>query len=251
MGIPSLGERSDAQCYVLRDLEKRYGDKIEFVYPKQFVGRIFHDYARSAYVEDFLATDCDVMWFLDSDIIPHDDILNVFNKYSEWDLAGAPYPVFMRTGEGQPSKVVMCVYKREPDGRFMHAPCPQQGEEFVDGIATGCIFVKRQVFEKLSKPYFEFKYENETRRMTVGEDLDFCRRVSDLGYKFYIDYTLLCGHLKKVDLREVNNYAIRYANDAIDAQDKYFRSIITKHKMEMQLKKRKPASGLILPSHLK
>jgi hypothetical protein len=31
MGIPSRGERSDLQTFVLRDLEKLYGDQIELV----------------------------------------------------------------------------------------------------------------------------------------------------------------------------------------------------------------------------
>jgi GT2 family glycosyltransferase len=230
MGIPSTGTREDSQNYVLRRLEKEYGDRYEFVYPEVCVSRIFHDFARNAVVDDFLASDCDVLWFLDSDVIPHRDIMSLFDKYEEWELAGAPYPVFMKPAGYDNQQVVFTIYK-EHDGKYLTANIPEKGTEYVDGIATGCIFIKRSVFEGLQKPYFDFKYDPETRRMVEGEDIGFCRKVNALGKKFYTDYALLCNHYKKVGLLDVNNYAVEFANRSIQTYDANLRSLVARRKL--------------------
>jgi hypothetical protein len=226
LGIPSTGDRSDFQTYVLRDLEKKYADKIQFVYPESCVFRKFHDFARNSIVEDFLKTDCDILWFLDSDVVPPHNVLDLITLHGEhWDLAGAPYPVFMTPEGYKGPQVVMCVYRQDEKG--LHASAvPNKGTEMVDGLATGCIFIKRDVFKQLKKPYFEFKFDPETRFLTEGEDLGFCRKVNDLGYKFFTDYSMVCKHYKMVDLLEVNNYAIDYSNQAVLAYDAHIRPTV-------------------------
>jgi hypothetical protein len=226
MGLPSTGDRSDFQTYVLRDLEKKYADKITFVYPQACVFRKFHDFARNAIVEDFLATDCDILWFLDSDVAPPPNVLDLITEHGEhWDLAGAPYPVFMTPDGYKGPQVVMCVYNQGEKG--LHASAvPNKGHAMVDGLATGCLFIKRDVFSKLKKPYFEFKFEPETRYLTEGEDLGFCRKVNDLGYKFFTDYSMVCKHYKMVDLLEVNNYAIDYSNQSVLQYDAHIRPTV-------------------------
>jgi hypothetical protein len=250
MGIPSTGDRVDAQNYFLRRCEKAYGDRIEFVYPEVFVGRIFHDYARNKYVEQFLASDCDVLWFLDSDIIPKENLLNlVTDHWDEWKLAGAPYPVWMTQNGYETPQITYCVYN-EIEGKPGHlgpAAVPETGTDFVHGIATGCIFIKREVLEKLSKPYFEFKYKADDREMTEGEDLGFCKKVNALGYKFFIDYSMVCHHFKKISLLDVNNYALVQVSQAVDAYDKNIRNILTRKRMEKELQPTKSKSRLILP----
>lgn len=226
MGLPSTGDRSDFQTYVLRDLEKKYGDKIEFVYPEHCTFRKFHDFARNAIVDEFLATDCDILWFLDSDIAPPPHVLDLITEHGEmWDLAGAPYPVFMTPEGYKGPQIVMCVYRSDDTG--LHAAAvPQNGTAMVDGLATGCLFIKRDVLTKLSKPYFEFVFDKETRNLTEGEDLGFCRKVNDLGYKFFTDYSMVCKHYKHVDLLEVNNYAIDYSNQSVLAYDATIRPTV-------------------------
>jgi hypothetical protein len=240
MAIPSIGDRSDTQCYALRELEKNYGEHIEFVYPEVLVVRIFHDFARNAYVEEFLKTDCDVMWFLDSDVSPNIRVLDLITKhYDKWQLAGAPYPVFMQQKGWDGPQIVFTVYKKDGRG-FYPTAIPREGTDFVDGVATGCIFIKKEVFTKVSKPYFEFKYNTESREMTEGEDLGFCRKVSEQGYRFFIDYSMVCKHYKRVELLDVNNYAITYANQAYKHFEKEINRIVTAHnlaKLERQTKK--------------
>lgn len=257
MGVPSTGKRHDGQCYMLRRVAERYKGRIELVYPDMFVSRIFHDHSRNMYVRQFLASNCDAIWFLDSDILPPDRVLDlVADHWEDWDCAGAPYPVWM-TQEGYETKqVTYCVYRRSDDkpGLFPAAVPLNGGLDYVDGMATGCIFIKRHVFEKLQEPYFSFFYKEDTREITRGEDLDFCQKVSDLGYKFFLDYSMVCHHYKEVSLLDVDELIQSKVQEAIDASDSQLRQIIAKKKLEKMAKQQAaerrievPKSNLILP----
>lgn len=221
MGIPTTENVIDSQSYILRDIADLYKDKVELVYPTNCVRRKFHDFARNAIVEDFLSSDCDVLWFLDSDITPSKYVLDlVCLHWDEWKIAGSTYPVFMTHGINDGPEVVMTVYNRNPEnGNYTLGNSPKEGITEVDGLATGCLFIKKEVFSQLQKPYFEFKFNLESRDMSEGEDLGFIRKVNNLGIKFFTDFSLICKHQKSVDLLDVNNYAINYSNRSVLAYD--------------------------------
>jgi hypothetical protein len=69
--------------------------------------------------------------------------------------------------------------------------------------------------------------------MKEGEDLGFCRKVNDAGYQFFTDYSLVCKHFKRVCLLDVNNYAIRFANAAVNAYDENIRSVIARKRLQV------------------
>lgn len=250
-----MGTISDLLPFALRQFERDYGDKIEFVYPKRCVQRRFHDFARNGLVEEFLESDADLLWFIDSDVVPPPHALDLVTVYGDqWDLAGCPYPVFMQPAKHSNPKIVFCVYTRDEKG--LHAArVPQEGQAFVDGLATGCMFIKRDIFSKLKKPYFEFKFREDDRHMSEGEDLGFCLKVNDLGYKFFTDYSMVCKHYKTVDLLELNNYAIEQCNIAVENYDAYIRPKVEKLAEKLRAKATpkkessliRPSNGLILP----
>lgn len=244
MGVPSLGDVNHAQMYSLRSMEKTYGEQVEFVYPRHWVGRIFHDYARNQIVKDFLQSDCDALWFIDSDVAPPNHAIELVTKHwDKWEVAGCPYPLFLTPAGSQDAKVVFAMYEELPNGGFKHKEhIPTSGIDYVAGIATGCIFIKRSVFEKLKEPYFEFKYDQESRQMIEGEDIGFCKKVKELGLKFFTDYSMACHHFKRVNLLDVSNYVINEFNERWMAQDRMLRSAIARAKLGLNNK-----SKLILP----
>lgn len=219
MGVPSNGTVVDSQQYILRHLEKKYKDKVELVYPTACVHRIFHDAAREAIVQEFLATDCDILWFLDSDITPAENVLDLITEHGDkWMAAGAPYPIFMGRDSNEPRKVLFTCYEEHPTGGLKLVPViPYEGTAFCAGLATGCLFLKREVFDLLERPYFEFKYDPITRAPIVGEDLGFCLKLKELGIPFFTDFSMVCKHQKTIDLVEVNNYAIEFGNAMVEA----------------------------------
>lgn len=225
LGLPTNGTVIDSQNYFLREIAELYNESVELVYPAQCVRRIFHDFARNEIVEDFLATDCDVLWFIDSDITPSKHALDlIVNHYDKWQVSGLTYPVFMTPpGTGNPQVVFTVYQKNKKTGNLAVASAPKTGTKFVDGLATGCLFIKREVFSLLVKPYFEFKFKETSREMAEGEDLGFCRKLSGLGIQFFTDFDLICKHQKSVDLLDVNNYAIDYANRAVLTYDSHIK----------------------------
>lgn len=59
------------------------------------------------------------------------------------------------------------------------------GLEEVDFVGTGLILIKTEVFKKLGMPYYFYDIEKQ-----IGEDVFFCNRARDNGYKVYIDHDL-------------------------------------------------------------
>lgn len=250
VAIPTMGTVADAIPYLLRKMEKEYADSIEFIYPEHCVQRRFHDFARNKLVDEFLASKADVLWFLDSDVVPPASLLDLVTVHGDkWEIAGAPYPVFIKIDGYEGPQVVICVYQKDAKG--LHAAkIPYSGTDFVDGLATGCLFIKREVFKDLKKPYFEFKYDSEDMQIKEGEDLGFCLKVNSLGYKFFVDYGLVCRHYKTIDLLDANNYAVNYAQTAVQSYDAQIRPQI--EALVARLTEKAPKkSGLVLPDYLK
>ena len=270
MGIPSMGDRWDFQQYVLRELQERYEDEVELVYPKQCVHRFGHDFARNEIVEEFLASDCDILWFLDADVAPAPHVLDLVTIHGDkWLAAGAPYPLWLNTPGTQELGVCFTAYKGNApteDGKSMGlvmTAVPKGGTEWVDGLATGCLFLKRELFSKLEKPYFAFKRDPETQEVKEGEDLGFALKLQKLGIKYLTDHGMVCGHYKKVDLLQVSNYAISFANARVMEFDRSVRAVLEDVKRAAYNKGREDAlkqvgasvpslkrtqSGLILPT---
>lgn len=271
LGLPSLGTRADTQVAYLRDHEKLYKDKIEFVYSNVVATRIFHDYARNEIVEEFLKTDCDAIWFIDADICPPPDLLSfVLQHWDEWEASGACYPIFCALpGKEDRSPMVQftayngIAYNDDGTAKGIRLTAvPRDGDkQWIDALATGCMFLKRSVFDKLERPFFEFKYNEKTRAIKEGEDLGFCLKLNKVGIRFLTDLGMVCKHYKNVCLLDVNNYAMEMANAKLLEYDKDVRQKIEqglaaaeqrgrmKALEEMRMQKEKQKSGLILPSH--
>lgn len=244
--VPTTGTITDTQSYFWRTAEKKYADRLEFVWPEACVRRIFHDFARNSLVEEFLKTDCDILFFLDSDVCPPDDIFDIVTEDGDkWQAAGAPYPVFMPANQESDRRpvVLFTAYKKNAAGGLAATNVPMSGKEYIDGLATGCLFLKRHLLEQMSRPWFAFEYDDTTRCVKAGEDLSFCRKVSDLGYNFFVDYSKVCRHYKTVCLLEVNAYAMEYAKRTLQ---RYVEQLETNMLAAMQEKQRK--SKLVSPT---
>lgn len=101
---------------------------------------------------------------------------------------------------------VPLVFKRLGDGAFWNW---KVGEVFdCEGLATGCMLIKTDVFKELPKPWFYEPHEapeDESRRVgdtdipvvhTGGtDDLYFCKKVIDAGYRIVAHGGVLCPHI--------------------------------------------------------
>jgi len=64
----------------------------------------------------------------------------------------------------------------------------------VDATGTGCLLVKREVFEVMKEPYFKFisSYDDN---IFQSEDVYFLNKAQSRGYKVYVDTEHTCTHL--------------------------------------------------------
>jgi GT2 family glycosyltransferase len=123
--------------------------------------------------------DYDYLLFIDSDMVVPMDLLTRLLA-ADKDIVTAL--AFKRTKPFLP-----CIFKtlgvKEGD-LYLDYP---KGLIEIAGCGMACCLIKKEVFEKVPKPWFMPTPE-------LGEDLAFCKRATDAGFKIYCDTTLICGH---------------------------------------------------------
>jgi uncharacterized protein YacL (UPF0231 family) len=59
----------------------------------------------------------------------------------------------------------------------------------IEGIGMGCMLVKTSILNEIPKPWFEFHWTEESNDH-LGEDMDFCMKMSKAGYTIKVDTNL-------------------------------------------------------------
>jgi hypothetical protein len=59
----------------------------------------------------------------------------------------------------------------------------------VEAIGMGCVLMKTSIFQKLSKPYFEYTYQPKSEDWG-GEDFTLFKKLNKLGYQVKVDTNL-------------------------------------------------------------
>lgn len=77
---------------------------------------------------------------------------------------------------------------------------PQDELIKVEGVGMGCMLMKLDIFEKIQKPYFEFRYKEDTQDY-FGEDFILLGKLREQGYYVYIDTVL------SMDIKHIGLYA--------------------------------------------
>jgi GT2 family glycosyltransferase len=164
------------------------------------------DNARNRAVKDFLEDYYDYLLFVDDDIAPP------MNTLYELLLADkdviAPLCFCWKTddsGQGFPSPVAHRYNENKEYKPYIGA-----GVEETDTITGGMFLVKREVYEKMERP-FAFTY-HKNGLVIYSEDFYFSQQAQKIGYKLYTHFGLLCKHYKSVDLREINNLMVMKNN---------------------------------------
>lgn len=152
--------------------------------------------SRNQIVREFLATNRPWLWMLDTDMVFGSDTLQ---KLLDADreivgalchghkLDGSTFPVLYELTE-----TGMCRKEDFEDGLVE-----------VDGTGAACLLVHRDVLEKMQAnadndlyPWFQ---EGRTLgKLEVGEDICFCLKAKEQGYKVYVDTRVKCGHKKHI-----------------------------------------------------
>ena len=109
------------------------------------------------------------------------------------------------------------LYRGKP-GKYYHVPhneCYSGDIVEVDATGCGCILYNMEVFMKIDYPWFEIS-KTDTGK-TIGEDINFCSKLKDNGYKIFVDTSIEIPHLTLFEVnrsmyelfRKFNNFSYR------------------------------------------
>ena len=159
---------------------------------------------RNEIVGLFLASDCDKLWMIDSDVTPpeSDEILKVVGKDGQFPpvvvglyghyhpQVGANFQVYKKNTE-----VGEKAYKF-----YAQSEWPDDDVTFTaDAAGTGCMVMTREILEEIQeqgKLWFVFDYI-EGRR--IGEDFTFCEKAGGVT----VLPSFVCTHAREVNLTEL------------------------------------------------
>lgn len=128
--------------------------------------------------EHLLMIDIDIV-FTPEDVAKIEEHLN-----SGLDVVGGIYLI------GKPPKDP-CVFERL-DGDYKLAPL-KEGLNEVDAIGTGFLGINANVIDSLVNNPFSYLKEGE---ITHGEDISFCHRAREQGFKIWADTKIRLGHIR-------------------------------------------------------
>ena len=203
LGIPHVGNWPGYFVDTVMYLKKTPGASIIRVENKPV------DVARNLIVETFLQTDATHLLFLDADMtFPGDTILRLLSR--DKDVIGGTY--FARTDTPIPhiydfqrvddlgrrwyaskGREMADYLKRHPEHSvFGHAAVLQDSDDALlrcDALATGCLLIRREVFEAIEPPWFKCWPDT-----AAGEVFYFCDKARNAGFDLWADLTVQCGH---------------------------------------------------------
>lgn len=64
----------------------------------------------------------------------------------------------------------------------------------IEACGFGCVLIKSEVIEKIGYPQFVYK-DALDHRNTISEDIYFCKRAKQEGFKLWADTTIVCEHI--------------------------------------------------------
>jgi hypothetical protein len=75
------------------------------------------------------------------------------------------------------------------------------------------MLIKREVFEGMSEPWFDMPWQ--TTRGYMGEDVFFCKKAQELGYKVYIDHDVSheIGHIGTFEFGHPHTWVVKEEMD--------------------------------------
>lgn len=187
-------------------------------------------FARNLLVDSAMKAGADRIWFLDDDIIPPPNVFSML--LVDADIVSGCVPIVQQRESGRCMRINANGYRYNIDGRMLYTSVrPTYGEKpifEVDAAGTAAMIIKRKVFEdermklprefmnvdgKMKKladtdeqPYFHMLFDS-LGRIIRSEDLDFCTRAKDAGYRIMYDFEVVFGHNKNMNLAGIMELA--------------------------------------------
>jgi len=170
------------------------------------------DELRNKIVSDALELGCSHLWMIDADMKYH------------------PMTILRLLEHGLPVVGGLC-YRRYPPfdplllkGTINEYQLIEKWEEDelveVDATGTGCLLFHMNIFRKIPPPWFEFRpIPDQEKGGVIGEDIGFCHKLREAGYRIFVDTSIPSGHLTMFEVTD-NAFRIFRKLQKLKALDK-------------------------------
>lgn len=181
--------------------------------------------ARNWLSRDFLSTDCEWAFWMDSDMVLEPRTIPVMLKHArELNAQFLTGIYYQRMGEHRPvlgvnaatssetgeSMKLSDPYSHVPVAVSEHATIPFK----VDMCGFGCVLLHRDVYTKMVYPYFRFLFQENKPDSYVSEDCYFCTKARELGFDIWAIPELKCGHLGQPPIITAKDFKIDHSKVA-------------------------------------
>lgn len=183
IGIPTAKYIEPETFKAIYDLEIPDGYKVNFQY---FYGYNI-DQVRNLIAH--WAQNYDYLFSVDSDISFPPDTLKKLLSHDK-DMVSGLYI------QRKPGQHILEVYESTPSGGISNIPYAHIRNIPLVELAScgfGCVLVKSEVIRAIGYPQFVYKSAIDHSN-TVSEDVHFCIKAKEKGFKIYADTTILCQH---------------------------------------------------------
>lgn len=166
------------------------------------------DNARNRAVKTFLEDYNDYFMHIDDDIVPPVETIRQLLMADKEIIA--PLCFTMQNGDDGTQFPQIVAHRYAENGQYRpYFPTENpQGIHETDVVTGGCHLVKREVLEKLERPYYFTYHKNGL--VELSEDFVFSQQCQRLGYKLYTHYGLKCKHIRYTDIKGLNDLMVKY-----------------------------------------
>lgn len=158
-----------------------------------------HDAARNLCVRKFLESDATHLFFIDSDVVPPVDAIDQMLSVGETVVTGA-YPVMKENPNTGKAERVNAIFNVADTQTGKIVPVDGEGVCPVHYCGGGCLMIHRSVLETFKeKNIIPFKwFIDENGDAGYGEDMDFCKKIGQMGITLYANFDVKCYHYKGI-----------------------------------------------------
>lgn len=161
-------------------------------------GTLSPEMSRNTLIEDhtFYKNEFTHVFLVDSDTVPPIDALAILLG-ADADVVVGITPIIVKKG------FCWSIAYKDEDWIPMYKNLPREPFEVADSGAS-CLLVRKEVLDDIGWPFFKTEYqpkwENGGEAIKCGEDVYFCKKAREKGYKVIADPFVICKHFNNVDL---------------------------------------------------
>jgi hypothetical protein len=163
---------------------------------------------------DAMREGCSHILFIDSDMTFPQDMVQRLLKHDVDIVAANCARRRMPTGPTAQN------YDENGVRQLVYTMPDSTGLEEVGSIGTGIMLIKKEVFQNMSEPWFDMPWQTG-KRGYMGEDVFFCKKAQELGFKVYIDHDVSkeIGHIGTFEFKHDHTWVMRDLEKAKEKEE--------------------------------